>query len=189
METLEAIRKRCSLKDHLSDRPIEPEKIEMVLDAARMAPSARNMQPWRFVVVQGTEAVETFVQAAIFGASTIIAQAPVIIVVCARPSDDVTIDGKEYYLYDVGAAVGTMLLAATDLGLVTHPIASFNEAEVRKVLHIPGDVRIVIITPLAYPLEASYDKAAEERLSQRLRKDLKEVAYFGKWEEPDHESN
>jgi nitroreductase len=181
METLEAIRKRCSLKDHLSDRAIEPEKIKMVLDAACLAPSARNTQPWRFVVVQGTEAVETLVQAAIFGASTIIAQAPVIIVACARPSDDVTIDGKEYYLYDVGAAVGNMLLAATDLGLVTHPIASFNEAEVRRVLHIPSDVRVVIITPLAYPPEASYDEAAEKRLGQRIRKDLNEVAYFNEW--------
>jgi nitroreductase len=185
METLEVIRKRCSLKNHLSDRPIEPEKIETVLNAARMAPSARNMQPWRFVVVQGAEAVETLVQTAIFGASTIIAQAPVIIVACARPSDDVTIDGKEYYLYDVGAAMGNMLVAATDLGMVTHPIASFNETEVRRVLHMPGDVRVVIVTPLAYPVGASYDEAAQERLGQRTRKDLKDMAYFGKWEEPD----
>ena len=53
--------------------------------------------------------------------------------------------------------------------------------EVRRILHIPGDVRVVIVTPLAYPPEDSYDEAAEERLGQRIRKDLKEVAYFGKW--------
>jgi nitroreductase len=184
METLEAIRKRCSLRAHLSGRDIEPEKINRVLDAARLAPSARNMQPWRFVVVQGKQAVETLVKTAFFEPSTTVAQAPVIIVVCARSADDVTIDGKEYYLFDVGLAVENMLLAATDLGLVTHPIASFNETGAKRILHIPDDVRIVIVTPLAYPLEASYDEAAEERLSQRTRKELKEIAYLNKWGQP-----
>ena len=111
-------------------------------------------------------------------------QAPVIIVICARPEDDVTIDDKEYYLFDVGLAVENMLLAATDLGLVTHLMASFNEVEVKRILHIPDDVRVVIVTPLAYPPEASYDEAAEERLGQRTRKELKEVAYFNKWGQP-----
>jgi nitroreductase len=66
METLEVIRKRCSLKAHLSGREIEPEKIAIILDAAHLAPSARNMQPWRFVVVQGKQAVEALVHAAFF---------------------------------------------------------------------------------------------------------------------------
>jgi len=183
METLEVIRKRCSLKAHLSGREIEPEKIAIILDAAHLAPSARNMQPWRFVVVQGKQAVEALVHAAFFAPSTIAKQAPVIIIACARPGDDVMHDGKEYYLFDVGMAVENMLLAATDLGLVTHPMASFNETEVKRILHIPDDVRVVIVTPLAYPLEASYDAAAEERLSRRTRKDLQEVVYFNKWDE------
>ncbi len=183
METLDAIRKRCSLKNHLSDRPVEPEKLGTVLNAACLAPSARNLQPWRFVIVQGKDAVQALVDAAIFGPSTIIRRASVIIVVCARPGDDITIDGKEYYLFDVGLAVENLLLAATDLGLVTHPIASFNEAALKKYLHIPDDFRVVIVTPLAYPMEASYDEAAAERLSQRTRKGLKEVAYFNRWGE------
>lgn len=181
METLDVIRKRCSLKAHVSDRAIEQEKIKLVLEAARLAPSARNTQPWRFIVVQGREAVETLVRTAFFGPSQVIEQAPVVIIVCARPQDDVVHDGKEYYLFDVGLAVENLLLAATDLGLVTHPVASFNEAEVKRVLHIPDDVRVVIATPLAYPREASYDEAAQERLSQRTRKSLTEVAYFGEW--------
>jgi len=93
----------------------------------------------------------------------------------------VTIDGKEYYLFDVGLAIENMLLAATDLGLVTHLVASFNETEVKRSLHIPDDVRVVIATPLAYPIEASYEEAAAERLSQRSRKDLKEIAYLNGW--------
>ncbi len=98
---------------------------------------------------------------------------------------DMSVDGKEYYLFDTGLAVENMLLAATDLGLVTHVMASFNETEVKRMLHIPDDVRVVIVTPLAYPPTASYDEAAKERLSQRTRKDLEEVAYFNRWAEPE----
>jgi nitroreductase len=183
METFETIRKRCSLKAHLSGQAIEAEKINRILEAACLAPSARNSQPWRFVVVQGKEAVEALAQTAFKGPGSV-GQAPVVIVVCARADDDVTIDGKEYYLFDTGLAVENMLLAATDLGLATHLMASFDEAEMRRLLHIPDDFRVVIVTPLAYPTEASYDEAAEERVGQRTRKDLGEVAYFGRWGEP-----
>jgi len=183
METFETIGKRCSLKAHLSGRAVEPEKINRILEAARLAPSARNSQPWRFIVVQGKEAVGALAQTGLKRPDSV-GQAPVIIVICARAKDDVTIDGKEYYLFDVGLAVENMLLAATDLGLVTHLMASFNEAEMKRLLHIPNDFRVVIVTPLAYPPAVSYDKAAEERLSQRTRKGTEEVIYFDKWEGP-----
>ena len=182
MEALEAIHKRCSLKTHLSGQTIEPEKINIILEAARQAASARNMQPWRFVVVQGKEAVEALAQA-FPGPNLVIKQAPVVIIACARPSDDVAHDGKDYYLFDVGMAVGNMLLAATDLGLVTHPMSGFNETEIKRILQIPEDVRVVVATPLAYPLEASYDEAAQERLNRRTRKELQEAVYFDKWNE------
>jgi nitroreductase len=89
----------------------------------------------------------------------------------------------EYFLFDVGLAVGNMALAATDLGLVTHLMTAFDEAEVKKVLHIPEDVRVVVATPLAYPLEGSYDEAAKERLSMRTRKCLEELVYYNRWSE------
>lgn len=181
METLEAICKRCSLKTQLSGTAIEPEKINTILDAGHLAPSARNMQPWRFVVVQEGKAIEELVDGAFFEPNAMAKQAPVILVVCARPDDDVVIDGKEYYLFDVGLAVGNVLLAATDLGLVTHPMAAFNESEVKRILHIPDDYRVVIVTPLAYPLADCYEEAARERLSQRTRKDLPEIAFFNSW--------
>jgi nitroreductase len=182
METLETIRTRCSLKTHISARKIEPEKLNTILEAAVLAASARNMQPWRFIVVQGKKATESLARA--FSESNLmIGQAPVIILACARPGDDVMHDGKEYYLFDVGLAVANMMLAATDLGLVTHLMAAFDETEVKRILHIPNDVRVVIATPLAYPLEASYAEASRERLSQRTRKDFKEVVYFDRWSE------
>jgi nitroreductase len=184
MQTSITIRKRCSLKTHLSGKPIEPEKIAHILKAAMLAPSARNNQPWRFIVVQGREAVEDLVDHA-FGENNLMArQADVIIVVCARPADDVLVEGKDYYLFDCGLAVENMLLAATDLGLVTHLILRFNEAVVKDILNIPDDVRVVITTPLAYPLEDSYDEAARDRLSQRTRRAFDQVVYYQQWAEP-----
>jgi nitroreductase len=180
MQTLEAVRKRCSLKTHLSKKPVEPEKIELVLEAARLAPSARNLQPWRFVVVQGGEAVEELA-AAFTEPNQVVREAALVIVVCAREEDDVTVAGKPYYLFDSGMAVENLLLAATDLGLVTHPILSLDEGETKRILGIPDDYRVVLATPLAYPAEPSYDEAAEERLRERTRKDIDEITHYGKW--------
>ena len=184
METLEAINKRASLKARLSARDIEPEKIAKILDAARLAPSARNMQPWRFIVVKGKEAVATLVSRCCSETNLVVSEAPVVIVACANPSDDIVRDGKEYYLFDVGLAVENMLLAATDLGLVTHPMTGINEAELKTVLGIPDEVRFVVATPLAYPSEGSYEEAAQERLSQRTRKDRQELVYSNEWGRP-----
>jgi nitroreductase len=184
METLEAINKRASLKTHLSPRDIEPEKIAKILEAAILAPSARNSQPWRFIVVKGKKNVENVVAKAFFGFNQVVKEAPVLILACANPSDDDIHEGREYYLFDVGLAVENLLLAATDLGLVTHPMTAVNEDELRKVLKIPDEVRFIVATPLAYPAEGSYEKAAREKLGQRTRKSLKEVVYSNEWGKP-----
>lgn len=180
MDTLNAIRKRCSLKAHISNRAIETEKINIILEAGQLAASARNNQPWRFIVVQDRSTIEELVLA--FSESNrVIIDAPVILFACARAADDVIKDDREYYLFDVGLAVGNMILAATDLGLVTHLMTAFDEARVKHVLHIPEDVRAVVATPLAYPIEASYEEAARERLSLRTRKEINELVYYNRW--------
>ena len=183
METLDIIHKRASLKGCLSSREIEQDKITAILEAARMAPSSRNMQPWRFIVVKGKDAVENLVNRAFMEFNAVAKEAPVIIVVCANPVDDVVIDGKEYYLFDTALAVENMLLAATDLGLVTHLMTAVHEDELRKVLAIPPEVRFVVTTPLAYPKTDSYEGAAKERLGQRSRMDFSELVFVNKWGE------
>jgi len=184
METLETISKRASLKPNFSEREVEKVKITKILEAARLAPSARNSQPWRFIVVSGKKKVENVVTKAFFGFNQAVKDAPVLIIVCANPKDDDIHEGREYYLFDVGLAVENMLLAATDLGLVTHPMTAVNEVELRKVLHIPEEVRFVVATPLAYPKGGSYEEAAQERLSQRTRKGLNEIVYSDVWGKP-----
>jgi nitroreductase len=181
METLETINKRASLKTRLSPRHVEQENIEKVLHAARLAPSARNIQPWRFIVVKDKETIETLTSRAFSERNAAVREAPVIIIACANPSDDLIIGGREYYLFNVALAVENMLLAATDLGLVTHPMTGVDEDELKKVLGIPGEVRFVVATPLSYPAEGSYEEAAQERLSQRTRKDLRELVYWNAW--------
>ncbi len=184
METLEAIKRRASLKTRLSTQDVEQVKIIKILEAARLAPSARNSQPWRFIVVQGKKNVENVVMRAFKETNKCVVEAPVLIIVCANPKDDVIADGKEFYLIDIGLAVENMLLAATDLGLVTHPMAAVDEVELRKVLGIPEEVKFVIATPLAYPAGGSYEEAARERLAQRTRKSQKEVIYSNVWGKP-----
>jgi nitroreductase len=130
--------------------------------------------------VQGDEAIEELANA-FNETNQEVRNAPVIIVICAREEDDVTRDGKPYYLFDAGLAVENLLLAATALGLVTHPILSLDESETKRILGIPDDYRVVLATPLAYPAEPNYDEAAEQRLRERTRKSLDEITFYGKW--------
>ena len=184
METREVVNKRASLKMRMSAREVEQEKIDQILDAARVAPSARNMQPWRFVVIKDRAVIENLVSAAFSEVNQVVKEAPVIIVACANPDHDIIRDGKGYYLFDVGLAMENIVLTATDLGLVTHLMTGIDEGELKKVLDVPDEVRFVAATPLAYPAEGSYDEAAQERLGQRERKGLKEIVYSNKWAKP-----
>jgi nitroreductase len=184
METLEAINKRASLKTHLSTREVEQDKIIKVLEAARLAPSATNEQPWRFVVIKGKENVENVVSRASRMGRKAFDEAPVLILVFVNPKDYVFPDGKTFYLLDVGLAMENILLAATDLGLISHPMASLDEGKLKEILGVPDEMEFVIATPLGYPLEGSYEEAAQERLSQRARKELKELVYMNRWGKP-----
>ena len=181
METSEAISSRASLKTKLTPRDVEQEKIEKVLEAARLAPSARNTQPWRFIVVKDKQIIETMANKAFTEVNSMVKEAPVIIVACANPSDDVVINGKEYYMFDLGMAMQNLILTATDMGMATHIMAGFDEDAMRNILNVPDEVRIPVAMPLSYPAGESYKETAQERLSQRTRKDLKEIVYYNTW--------
>lgn len=184
METLEAISKRASLKACLSARDVEREKIEKILEAARLAPSAGNKQPWRFIVVKGKKNIENVVTRAFREGNQVVKQAPVLIFVFVNPKENAFPDGREFCLLDTGLAMENLLLAATDLGLATHPMAGVYEDELKKTLGIPDEMKFVIATPLAYPAQGPYEQAAQERLSQRTRKDLQELVHYNEWGKP-----
>jgi nitroreductase len=170
MVVFEIIRKRRSIRLY-EEKPVEQEKLNRVLEAGRLAPSADNCQPWRFIVAINDEVKEKL--RASYDEEWFVS-APVIIIGCAVPKEAwVRMDGQEYWMVDVAIAMQNMILAATELGLGTCWIADFDEEAARKALKLPQSVRIVAMTPLGYP--------AEEKRPVRNRKSLSEIVHYDSW--------
>jgi len=170
MVVFEIIRKRRSIRLY-EEKPVEQEKLNRVLEAGRLAPSADNCQPWRFIVAINDEVKEKL--RASYDEEWFVS-APVIIIGCAVPKEAwVRMDGQEYWMVDVAIAMQNMILVATELGLGTCWIANFDEEAARKALKLPQSVRIVTMTPLGYP--------AEEKRPVRNRKSLSEIVHYDSW--------
>ncbi len=170
MEVLEIIRRRRSIRRYKPD-PVPEDKLRKVLEAARLAPSAANRQPWKFIVVRSPEVKEMLKEA--YPASWFIS-APVIIVACALPREAwVRNDGEEYWKVDVSIAMEHLVLEAVEEGLGTCWIGAFDEEAVKKVLGIPHDVRVVAMTPLGYP--------AESKEPVKDRKSLDKIVSYDHW--------
>lgn len=172
MEVLEAIKKRRSIRKYQT-KPVENEKINHVLEAARLAPSAANKQPCHFIVVTKPEARESL-RAAYKPERQWLMQAPAIVVACVDPKKSwKRNDGEEYWKVDAAIAMQNLVLASTELGLGTCWIATFNEKAAKKALNIPEHIRVVAMTPLGYP--------DEEKGSVTDRKPLNEIVHYEKW--------
>ncbi|MFH1169271.1 MAG: nitroreductase family protein [Chloroflexota bacterium] len=181
METQKAIQQRASLKSLVSDKAIEPEKVRQVVEAGRLAPSTGNCQPWRFIVVNDRNTVKKVVNESFnLSVNAAAGEAPVLLVVLANPAEGKTSNNRDYTSFDVGMAVENMLLAATDLGLVTHLMTNLNPGALKKLLGVPDDIDFVVATPLAYPT-ASVEAAVKERRSSRPHKELKDIVYWNRW--------
>jgi nitroreductase len=147
MDFLELTKKRYSVRAYKST-PVEDEKLKQILEAARLAPTAHNLQPFQFIVIhaKGKEAELR----RIYSASWFI-QAPIIICACGMLSQSwVRSDGKNYGDIDVAIAMEHLILAAADLGLSTCWIGAFNPDAARNILKLPGDVEPIAFTPLGY---------------------------------------
>jgi len=152
MDVYEAIRRRKSVRSYL-DKAVEPDKLERVLEAARLAPSASNRQEWRFVVVTDRDKRHALAEAA--AGQRFVGEAPVVIAACAQTDGRVMRCGLPCYPIDVAICVDHLTLAAAAEGLGTCWIGSFDPAAVRKVLGIPEAVVVVALTPLGYPRDPS----------------------------------
>ncbi|MBO3763119.1 MAG: nitroreductase family protein [Thermoproteota archaeon] len=170
MDLMEVFRKRRSIRKYKAT-PIEKEKLFRVLEAGRLAPSAANKQPWNFIVVDNEE-----VKKKLFNAypSDWFVKAPVIIVACANPSLAwKRRDGEEYWKVDLAIAIEHMVLQAYSEGLGACWVCAFNETEVKKVLNIPEEVRVVAMIPIGYP--------DEEKGEVTNRKQLREIVFMNSW--------
>lgn len=189
MSFLDLVKQRYSCRKFLPI-PVEEEKIIQCIEAARLAPSACNAQPWKFIVVNDPIVKEQLVEAAtsgIYKLSRFISQAPVIIVVVADIPNFLSkvgglIRDVKFYLLDIGISCEHFVLQATELGLGTCYIGWFSEKGVRKVLNIPKKYRIPLLICVGYP-EENYKNSdiIRRKAKSDTRKDLKEVLSFNKF--------
>ncbi|MDO0824853.1 nitroreductase family protein [Desulfosporosinus nitroreducens] len=173
MNFLELAQTRRSLRTYL-DKPVEKEKLEYALECARLAPSWKNMQCWRFIVIDdvaGRQSIAESMEENNPGRKALML-APIVIVLCAVIKESEVWEGKDNMMLDAGLAMEHLILAATEQGLGTCWQGLFNEEKVRAALNVPEDVRVVAMTPLGY--------AAEER-RPRPRRTMSEMVFQGKW--------
>jgi len=184
MDLFEAIKTRRSVRKYL-DKPVEEEKLQSVLEAVRQAPSWANRQCWRMVVVKDKALreqvaelsyVESFFAPKGYKSNPskkALAEAPVVIVLCADPSQSGVIGEQNYYLVDAGIASENLMLAARGRGLGSVFVGIFDEEKLKGLLGIPASIRIVGLFPLGYP--------TEEKKDGPPRKPIEEICFYGKW--------
>lgn len=152
MDFYQAVAARKSVRAYRPD-PVPDDVFNRVMEAARLAPSAKNIQPWKFIIVRDPNVKAELATAC--NNQQFIAQAPLAICGCAIES--ICYRGMGGYwnswAVDLSIALEHIMLAAAAEGLGTCWIGSFNEAEVRRLLQVPEDIKIVALTPLGYPAQ------------------------------------
>jgi nitroreductase len=152
MNVLDAIKTRKSVRAYL-DHHVDDGVLTTILNATRLAPSASNLQEWRFIIVRDPEIKKKIVQIA--GDQEFIGEAPVVIVACAETDEHIMRCGQACYPIDVAIALDHLTLAAVELGLGTCWIGDFDERQIKDLLGIPEGIRVVELMPLGYPVNAS----------------------------------
>ena len=161
MDFMDVVRSRRSIRRYKPD-PVPDDLLEEVLEAGRLAPSGSNRQPWHFIVVKERQI------RADMGIPEWAAEAPVVLVVCGDPEASAT-----WNVVDPTIAMEHMILAATNLGLGTCWIGRLGrDEEVKRVLGIPGHLKVIAVTPMGYPNESPPPKG---------RKPLGEIVHSEKF--------
>lgn len=155
MDFFEVVEKRHSIRRFDRTKEIPEGDLDKILETAIKAPSAGNRQAWDFIIVKDQEIKKQLVKAAL--GQSFIAQAPVVVVVCANQERSAMVYGKRgselYCLQDTAIATQTMLLAITALGYGACWVGAFNESEVREIMKIPEECRPVAIIPIGMPVK------------------------------------
>jgi len=176
---LQLVRSRRSIRRYL-DKPVEREKVLTCIEAARLAPSADNVQPWRFLILDEPDLKTRFAKevfSGIYSISKFAVKAPVLILILARLDIIANRIAKQiqnisYYYIDIGIAGEHIVLQAEELGLGTCWVGWFNPRKARKFLKIPRKYKIVSLMAVGY-----YENKPSK---DRKRKALQEIAWFNK---------
>lgn len=178
VDFLSLVESRQSDRAYDANRPVEAEKIERILEAARLAPSACNAQPWRFVVVTDKELAEKVGKAAAgLGMNKFARQAPVHILIVEESANITSllggkVKGKHFPLIDIGIVAAHLSLAAESEGLGSCIIGWFDEKEIKKLTGIPDSKRLLLDIVVGYPTK-------EKR--KKIRKDNDKVISYNKY--------
>ena len=168
MRVLEAIRKRYSCRAY-QEKSIEQEKLDMIFEAARLAPSAKNTQDWRFVVVTDSQTKRRVAEAT--NRPAVFEKAGAIIAACSN-SDEVMRCGQAIGPIDVAIALEHICLQATELGLGTCWIGSFYPEKVRQILGIPENIVIIELMAIGYPADSK---------PQPKREPIENIVCYERW--------
>jgi nitroreductase len=176
---------RRSLRRYDPERRVSEESIRAVIEAARLAPSAENSQPWRFVAVRDSgvrEALSRECFSGVFRPTRFASKAPVLIALCAQRSNPLVRAGELFlrtalYQLDCGIAGEHIVLAAQALGLGACWIGWFNKKKAKKVLNVPSGLEMVALIALGYPPK---DLGAK----RRARKPFPAIAFLDAWGKP-----
>lgn len=178
MHFSELIQIRQSVRAY-KDKPVEAEKLHLIMEALRLAPSASNAQPWKAIVIddagiKNKVAAQTFSSTIFFNKFSL--SAPVIIALLIDRTRTITQIGgwlkkRDYRLIDIGIAAENICLQAAELGLGTCMMGWFNEKQIKKILNIPRTDRIGLLITLGYP-EDGYE------IRQKKRKGYEEIIRF-----------
>ncbi|MCK4836642.1 MAG: nitroreductase family protein [Candidatus Aminicenantes bacterium] len=176
MDFLELVKKRKSVRRYIS-KPVSRDLIDRCLEAARLAPSACNSQPWSFIVVEDKKTRHEIVKKALSGiyrANAFVREATVLIVVVTEHSSYIARMGGQlrhvkYSLIDIGIAGEHLILQAAELGLGTCWLGWFNEKAVKKILGLSRYKHIDVMISLGYP-EAGMEKTRKRKSMEKIRK-------------------
>ena len=166
MEVHQAIKTRRSVRNYKPD-PVPEEKLNKVLETARLAPSAHNEQEWKFVIVKNAEKRKKLAEAALN--QEFVGEAPVVIAAVALEPEEVMSSGVPNYAVDLAIAVDHMTLAAVEEGLGTCWVGAFSQEKVKKALGIPERYKVVVLLPLGFPADKPKTKS---------RKNLEEIVCY-----------
>jgi nitroreductase len=162
----------------LSEEALPGETVTRLLEAATLAPSCFNNQPWRIIAVQG--AVLEELRGALTEGNRWARRAPLIAVFCTKPSLDCRLEGgRDYAAFDLGMAALAFMLQATREALIAHPIAGYAPAKVAKILAIPEDYVVTTLVIVGRPGDEALlaEWQLERERGERQRRPLGEVAF------------
>lgn len=186
MDVIEAIEKRRAY------RSLQPFKIteELISDLARCAQitaSCFNNQPWRFIFVYDPKVLEEM-HTVLSKGNEWAYNASMIIVVLGRKEDDCVIYDRIYYRFDIGMAVEAIILRATELGLVAHPIAGYSPSKTREILGIPEDLDVITLIIVGKHSDeinpVLSEKQIEAEKNRPERKNLREFVFLNRYDNP-----